>query len=131
MPVTPIFFCTYRKFFMNLFKLKRTRNIPLIYLKFQLQMFIYISLIRFDSSIFSLFISNSYPLQLQLNRYIKNYNYVSLTSFLFLVIILVKKWVLRPYSYCSSGLLVSFFILSISYKYNLPSASCLTSILTE
>ena len=37
---------------------------------------------------------------------------------------------LLPYSYCSSGVLVSFFIFTISYKYTFPSALYLTIIAT-
>lgn len=39
-----------------------------------------------------------------------------------------KEASLLPYSYCSSGVLVSFFIFTISYRYRLPSEACLTNI---
>ena len=35
---------------------------------------------------------------------------------------------LLPYSYCSSGVLVSFFMFTMSYRYKFPSAACRINI---
>lgn len=52
-----------------------------------------------------------------------------LTTTLFWYSINRRKWVFQPYSFYSCGSLVSFFILKISYKYNLLSRACLITIL--
>ena len=52
-----------------------------------------------------------------------------LTTTLFWYSINRRKWVFQPYSFYSCGSLVSFFILKISYKYNLLSWACLITIL--
>ena len=52
-----------------------------------------------------------------------------LTTTLFWYSINCRKWVFQPYSFYSCGSLVSFFILKISYKYNLLSRACLITIL--
>lgn len=52
-----------------------------------------------------------------------------LTTTLFWYSINCRKWVFQPYSFYSCGSLVSFFILKISYKYNLLSWACLITIL--
>lgn len=51
-----------------------------------------------------------------------------LTTTLFWYSINCRKWVFQPYSFYSCGSLVSFFILKISYKYNLLSWACLITI---
>ena len=50
-----------------------------------------------------------------------------LTNFLICLNILKKKWVFTVQLYCSSGLLVSFFIVVISCRYLYPSSECLIS----
>lgn len=52
-----------------------------------------------------------------------------LTTTLFWYSINRRKWVFQPYIFYSCGSLVSFFILKISYKYNLLSWACLITIL--
>ena len=58
---------------------------------------------------------------------------INAVDIIILIIVLLKKKEtgLLPYGYCPGGVLVSFFIFTISYKYNFPSDALRINISTR